>query len=79
MGTTTVFNNNNITSTITVGDQWAECGMFLNPKDTTLTDGYSEMDQLLALLPSSSPHQEPTLDIGVTNADEWSWLNEGAF
>jgi hypothetical protein len=79
VGTTTVFNDNNITHPVTVADQWSECGLFLNPKDTTLTDGYTEMDQLLALLPSSSPHQEPTLDLGVSNAVEWSWLNEGAF
>ncbi|KAG8816040.1 hypothetical protein FRC17_000490 [Serendipita sp. 399] len=86
MGTTPVYDLTNA-SPVT-SDQWTASALLLtninhdSSSAAALSHGYSEMDRLLDLLPSSVPEQSLDLGLGPlvsSNPDDWSWLNENAF
>jgi hypothetical protein len=83
--TTTMYDVNQKPASPVINDQ---CSLLLTPAVEgadngmiSLEHGYSEMDRLLDLLPSTTP--ELGLDAGlvsaISNPDDWSWLNEAAF
>ncbi|CCA66383.1 hypothetical protein PIIN_00069 [Serendipita indica DSM 11827] len=87
-GTTTMYNVNQKPASPVVNDHHDQCSLLLTPVVDSadnglisLEHGYSEMDRLLDLLPSTTP--ELGLDAGlasaISNPDDWSWLNEAAF
>jgi len=67
-----------------INDQWTECPVLLSDStdnSAALQDGYSEMDRLLNLLPSTGQDHGLHIDLGsaISHPDDWSWLNESAF